>query len=153
MGGIEGVVYKEVAMHHDSRGWLAECFRQDEVSPETWPVMSYISVTLPGITRGPHEHQDQTDYFCFPGTARFDVKLWDNRDGSATQGESVLFTAEQGRVTVIIVPPGVVHAYKNVDDRPGMVVNYPNRLFAGNGRNEPVDEIRHEEQAGAKFRF
>ena len=45
----------------------------------------------------------------------------------------------------MIIPPGVVHAYKNVADRPGWVFNVPNRLFAGKNKKEPVDEIRYEE--------
>jgi len=45
----------------------------------------------------------------------------------------------------VIVPPGVVHAYRNVSDEPGWVFNFPNRLYRGPGRSEPVDEIRHED--------
>jgi dTDP-4-dehydrorhamnose 3,5-epimerase len=43
------------------------------------------------------------------------------------------------------IPPGVVHAYRNVGAVPGLVFNAPNRLYAGWGKAEPVDEIRHEE--------
>jgi hypothetical protein len=32
-----------------------------------------------------------------------------------------------------------------------MVVNYPNRLFAGNGKREEVDEIRHENDPNTNF--
>jgi dTDP-4-dehydrorhamnose 3,5-epimerase len=53
--------------------------------------------------------------------------------------------------TAIIIPPGVVHAYKNVGATPGWVVNCPNRLYAGVGRREPVDEIRHESRPDNPF--
>ena len=43
------------------------------------------------------------------------------------------------------IPPGVVHAYRNVGDVSGLVFNAPNRLYAGWGKKEPVDEIRHED--------
>jgi dTDP-4-dehydrorhamnose 3,5-epimerase len=49
------------------------------------------------------------------------------------------------------VPPGVVYAYKNVSSEPGLVFNCPNRLYKGPGRKEPVDEIRHEEEAGSVY--
>jgi dTDP-4-dehydrorhamnose 3,5-epimerase len=52
-----------------------------------------------------------------------------------------------------IVPPGVVHAYKNVGQTSGWVFNAPNRLYAGPGKREPVDEIRHEDQAGSAYRL
>jgi dTDP-4-dehydrorhamnose 3,5-epimerase len=53
----------------------------------------------------------------------------------------------------VIVPPGVVHAYKNTASTPGWVFNAPNRLYAGPGKRSPVDEIRHEEQAGGVYRL
>ena len=49
------------------------------------------------------------------------------------------------------LPAGVVHAYKNTSDEPGLVFNAPNRLYAGEGKQAPVDEIRHEESAASLF--
>ncbi len=54
---------------------------------------------------------------------------------------------------LLIIPPGVVHAYKNVGAEPGIVFNCPNRLYKGTGRKEPVDEIRHEEDKSNRFRL
>src|SRR5712691_5262083 len=59
-GVVSGVIWKPVRMHHDSRGWLCEVYRQDEVSADMQPAMAYVSETLPGATRGPHEHLQQT---------------------------------------------------------------------------------------------
>jgi dTDP-4-dehydrorhamnose 3,5-epimerase len=44
----------------------------------------------------------------------------------------------------VVVPPGVVHGYRSLGPEPGLVLNCPNRLFMGEGKREPVDEIRHE---------
>ena len=41
--------------------------------------------------------------------------------------------------------PFVVDEPKNVGDGDAYVLNLPDRLYAGQGRTEPVDEIRHEE--------
>jgi dTDP-4-dehydrorhamnose 3,5-epimerase len=38
----------------------------------------------------------------------------------------------------------VVHAYRNISLESGLVFNAANQLFAGQGRQEPVDEIRWE---------
>ena len=35
----------------------------------------------------------------------------------------------------------------------GMVINCPNRLYAGQGRQEKVDEIRHEDDSDTVFRM
>jgi dTDP-4-dehydrorhamnose 3,5-epimerase len=53
----------------------------------------------------------------------------------------------------VTVPPGVVHAYRNVGGGDAFVVNVPDRLYAGWGKAEPVDEIRHEETPGTPFRM
>ena len=46
---------------------------------------------------------------------------------------------------MVVVPPGVVHSYRNLSERPGLVFNFPNRLYGGTGKCYPVDEIRHED--------
>ncbi len=139
--------------HVDERGWLAECFRCDETPSEVHPAMAYVSITLPGIARGPHEHVNQTDYFCFLGPGHFKVVLWDNRSDSPTFNiRQVVFTGEDNP-KIVIVPPGVVHGYKNIGTTEGQVLNFPNRLFAGPGRTQKVDEIRHEAKAPSPFRM
>ncbi len=151
--GIEGVVVRELPMHTDDRGWLAELFRLDELTEDLVPRMAYVSSTLPALGRGPHEHRRQTDVFCFIGTSGFKIYLWDDRDGSETCGEKAVIHAPEARVTLVVVPPGVVHAYKNVGEKPGLVFNAPNRLYRGEGRNEEVDEIRHEDEPGSKYQL
>ena len=47
--------------------WLAEVFRLDEIEPEFAPAMAYVSMTAPGVVRGPHQHREQADLFCFVG--------------------------------------------------------------------------------------
>ena len=46
-------------------------YREDELPAEQQPAMAYVSETLPGVARGPHEHVDQTDSFAFSGRASF----------------------------------------------------------------------------------
>jgi len=48
---------------------------------------------------------------------------------------------------------GVVHGYRNLSDRPGLVCNFANRLYRGPGRQEPVDEIRFEDTPDSPFRL
>ncbi len=150
-GKIHDVVVKPLAKYLDERGWLAELFRNDELEPEVMPVMAYISMTQPGVARGPHEHVDQTDYFCFIGPSNFKVYLWDAREGSLSHGVRQVIFAGVDNPVMVIVPPGVVHAYKNIGIDNGIVFNAPNRLYAGEGKRSPVDEIRHEEAAGSPY--
>jgi dTDP-4-dehydrorhamnose 3,5-epimerase len=144
IGSIQGLQAKRLSKYNDQRGWLIELFRQDELEDKYFPVMSYISMTNPGIARGPHEHEDQADLFGFIGPSTFKIYLWDNRNNSPTYMNKMILIAGQNEPMSILIPPGVVHAYKNIGDVLGMVVNFPNQLFMGKNRKEKVDEIRHE---------
>ena len=152
-GEIKGVVVRELKKFFDDRGWLTELFRQDEVDQEFLPAMAYISSTNPGITRGPHEHWDQADYFCFIGPSNFKLRLWDNRKESETFGSVMTMIVGEDKPAAVLIPAGVVHGYQNVGDVDGIVINCPNRLYAGAGRKEEVDEIRHEINSETIFRM
>ena len=148
---IAGVEIRELKRLSDKRGWLMELFRSDELSAEQMPAMSYVSMTSPGMARGPHEHKDQTDCFAFIGPSTFRLYLWDNRADSATFMRKMTLDLGEDRPAVVLVPPGVVHAYKNIGAGEGIVYNAPNRLYAGKGRTAPVDEIRHEDASDSRF--
>lgn len=143
---LPGVHLFEIPKFSDNRGWLMELFRNDEI--DLSPEMVYVSQTSPYVVRGPHEHVNQSDFFAFIGPGEFHLHLW---------GEPFLHTdGDEGRLheihrvgesnpCAVIVPPGIVHAYKNVSDVPGLVFNAPDALYAGPGKQYPVDEIRHED--------
>jgi dTDP-4-dehydrorhamnose 3,5-epimerase len=153
---LPGVLLQPLARASDHRGWLVELFRADVLEKaglkDAQPVMAYLSMTRPGVVRGPHEHHEQTDFFAFVGPSDFEVALWDNRPGSPTRGRREVFVLGVGRPATLIVPPGVVHAYRNVGKVEGWVLNFPNRLYKGPGQLEPVDEIRHEDDPNSSFK-
>ena len=148
---IDGVEIKPLEVRADDRGWLVELFRRDELPPAHHPAMAYASQTLPGVSRGPHEHRHQTDCFLFFGPGTFRLYLWDARADSPTRDHHQKLTVGETNRVRVIVPAGVVHAYKNIGDVPALVVNCPNRLYAGQGRDEEVDEIRYEGQGESRY--
>jgi len=151
-GDIEGVSITPLKKWVDERGFLIETFRADQLPEGLNPVMSYVSYTEPGIARGPHEHENQTDIFAFIGPGNFMIVLWDNRKNSNTYLNKMIVFAGEDNPLQIIVPPGVVHAYRNVSKTTrGMVLNFPDRLYAGWGKKEKVDEIRHEDSEDEFF--
>ena len=152
-GAIDGVVARDLKKYVDERGWLSELFRNDELEEEYLPAMAYASVTLPGVRRGPHEHKDQADYFCFIGPSNFKLRMWDNRPDSETYGCVMTVFAGEDSPRAVIIPKGVVHAYRNMGPGVGLVFNLPNRLYMGEGRGEAVDEIRHEDDPDTVYRL
>ncbi len=153
VAAIDDVLWLPLKKYHDGRGWLCELFRSDDVRPEHYPAMCYLSMTEPGVVRGPHEHREQADYFCFLGPSNFKLFLWDMRPHSPSYLAHQTEVAGADKPMAVIVPPGVVHAYKNVGTVSGLVVNCPNRLYRGAGRKEPVDEIRHEGRSDSPFQI
>jgi dTDP-4-dehydrorhamnose 3,5-epimerase len=153
-GKIHDVVVYPLRKFVDERGWLAELFRHDEISEEFHPTMAYISVTEPLVQRGPHEHAEQADLFCFLGAGNFKMRLWDNRKDSPTYQYMMTMFVGADNPQAIIVPVGVAHAYKNVSTtEKGVVINCPNQLFMGKGKKEAIDEIRHEDDPNTIFRM
>jgi len=152
-GRIDGVILAPLTPHCDHRGWLLEIYREDQLPAEYHPMMAYVSETLPGAVRGPHEHVEQTDYFAFMGPGDLLLYLWDSRGDSPTRGHRMKVVVGESNRQGVLVPPGVVHAYQNVGAVPGWVFNAPNRLYAGPGKREPVDEVRHEDRPDSPYRL
>ncbi len=149
VSAIPGVQIRPLRRHHDARGWLIELIRQDELPNGIVPAMSYLSLTHPGIGRGPHEHRDQTDVFCFV-FGEFRLRLWDRREGHAAIEET--YHVGSANPVLVTVPPGVIHGYTNEGPDDALVLNFPDRLYAGPDRSEPVDEIRHED-TGSEYQL
>ena len=150
-GPVDGAIFRPLKPHYDSRGWLTEVFREDEMIENNLPAMGYVSQTEPGVVRGPHEHSWQSDFFVFLGPGDFEFYLWDIRSNSPTWGRKLKVVVGESNPQSVIVPPGVVHAYKNISDHSGWVMNFPNRLYGGEGHQDPIDEVRYENQPDSPF--
>ena len=70
-----------------------------------------------------------------------------------TFGSMMTMIVGETKPAAVLIPAGVVHGYKNVGETDGIVINCPNRLYAGAGRKEEVDEIRHENDGESTFRM
>jgi dTDP-4-dehydrorhamnose 3,5-epimerase len=148
---MEGVIIKKLNKFEDQRGWLAEIWRSDEGNFR--PEMGYVSVTKPGVVRGPHEHKFQADGFVFLGPGKFELFLWDNREKSETFKEEIKIEVGEDNPCLVIVPPGVVHGYKCISENDAYCINLPDKLYAGIGKKNEVDEIRHEKDPGSPFKI
>lgn len=148
---LQDVIIKKINKYTDERGWLMEIFRRDELN--FTPAMSYVSLTNPGVTRGPHEHQTQSDCFVFFGPGSFRLFLWDRRKDSTTVGESLEIEVGENNPSLVIVPPGVVHGYKCISDIPALSINLPDKLYKGEGKKEEIDEIRWEKDPESPYKI
>ena len=150
-GIIADVVVTELRKFTDERGWLTELFRHDQLAAEFHPAMGYLSMTEPGVTRGPHEHSAQADLFCFLGPGNFKLRLWDNRPAAPTYRYVMTLIMGADNPAAVLIPKGIVHAYKNLSQTAGATLNFPNALYKGVNYSEPIDEIRHEDDPDTIF--
>lgn len=148
---INGVIIKKLNKNIDKRGWLCEVFRSDEINYK--PAMAYVSVTEPGVVRGPHEHKKQSDCFVFVGPGDVLFYLWDNRKKSKTKGEYLKMRFGASSPSLIIVPPGVVHGYKCIGRTPALYINFPDKLYRGRNKKSEADEIRWERDPKSPFKI
>lgn len=148
---IQGLLIKDLEKYHDERGWLSELFRQDEIDLK--PAMAYMSMTEPGVVRGPHEHVFQSDAFVFLGPGTFRLHLWDRRTNSSSVGESMTLEVGADKPCLVIIPPGVVHGYKCISEVAALSLNLPNKLYKGEGKAESVDEIRWENDPASPYKI
>lgn len=150
--GLPGVRVEALPIYHDARGSVHELYRTDEIPSDFKPVMACCSWSAPGVTRGPHQHVQQDDYFTFAGPSNFSVYLWDDRPGSAKAARGWVIATGAAAPSRVYVPRGVVHAYRNTGTESGLVITVTSLLFKGEGRREPVDEIRHELDPHSPYR-
>jgi dTDP-4-dehydrorhamnose 3,5-epimerase len=136
----------DLKKYKDERGYSVELWRTDELPNWFMPLQSYFSMTLPGITRGPHSHLTQADAFTFVGPGNFYFYIWDQKDNYDR------YYVGEERPKLIIVPPRIIHAYKNISNVPGIVINSPNQLYKGWDRRGYVDEIRHENDPNSPYK-
>lgn len=136
------VLIDEIREFHDSRGYLAEVLRMDDedMYPESddIPKMCYVSGTKPYVMRGPHQHDDQTDWF-YTYHARMSYHLF-----NPETNEMQVFITDPDKITRVKVAPPIVHSYRNLENRQVFTSNYPTSLFMGWEKKEKVDEIRWE---------
>lgn len=126
---IDGVEFRSARAHTDERGSLIEVFSQHWGFTEAPIVHVYQVSVRPGLVRGPwvvHLYQDDRLFFS-NGTAK--VALYDARGGSPTDGLVDVRYLGSDAPGLLVIPPGVWHAVKNVGTSDLTFVNLPTREY------------------------
>ena len=132
---INGVEILKLNTYPDERGFFREILRNTNLySNELIGQISH-SMVYTGIIKAWHGHKLQTqwNYVC---SGLIYVSLYDNRDDSSTQGETMSFlVGDNQEIKLYKFPPGVLHGYK--------VQNGPmNIIYVTSGIYDLEDEIR-----------
>lgn len=131
---IEGVRVRPLQPHADPRGSLTELFRSDEGGfPASGQLI--LTVNLPGVIRAWHWHERQTDAIIVI-SGRALLPLYDRRPASPTHGALEEHVGDGDKPFVLYVPPGVMHGYKTLGDRPALILNFPDRVYDAKAPDE-----------------
>ncbi len=134
---IEGVKVKRLTVHCDERGRLMEMLRADDPGLDTRFGQVYMTTAYPGTVKAWHYHRLQTDHFVCP-VGMIKLVLHDNREDSATKGETNEFFLGVHNPILVEIPPLVYHGFKCISETEALVINTVTECY----NHEQPDEYR-----------
>lgn len=82
----------------------------------------YFSTVYLGVVKGWHQHREMTlNYACIEG--RIKLVLYDDREGSTTQGELMEAFLGPDNYSLVIIPPGIWNGFKGMSAPYAIVAN------------------------------
>ncbi len=96
---------KELKLHADERGWLAEMLKRTELKEDIKQV--YVATINPGHIRGNHYHLKRKEWFFLVGGK---AKIYLQ---NVKTKEKTCLNISPGKPNVITIFPGIAHAVKN----------------------------------------
>ncbi|HEY0151395.1 MAG TPA: dTDP-4-dehydrorhamnose 3,5-epimerase family protein [Longimicrobium sp.] len=125
---IQGLIVRRLRPIEDKRGDITEMYSPAwEVHPD--PMVFAYQVTIrPGAIRGWEMHKLQTDrIFISTGAMRW--VFYDHRQHSPTHRLLNIMVVSELNRSLIIVPPGVIHAVQNVGNVDAVFINFPTEPY------------------------
>jgi len=123
---MKEIEFKELKIFANDQGYLFETLRKDDkiFGGEFGQVL--VSVLYPGVIKGLHKHQFQTDYTtCIKGNIKYCVAL-EKKDGTVNM--KTFFIGEKNTV-LIKVPPGYWHGYTPLGNREAIVLHMMDKTY------------------------
>jgi len=112
---------KELKVHSDKRGWLAEMLKRNEIKEDIKQI--YVATIKPGCVRGNHYHLKRIEWFMIiKGKVEFcleDIKT----------KERVCLKLSSKKPEVITVFPKIAHAVKNIGKETTYLVSAQNTIY------------------------
>ncbi len=124
---IEGVIVKDLKLITDERGYLQEIMRNDDKFFTGFGQV-YMTTTYPGVVKGWHYHDEQSDnVVCIKGMIK--VVLYDDRKNSQTKGQINQFFIGEQSPKLVHIPKGIHHGWKCVSADTAYIVNVPDKTY------------------------
>lgn len=118
---IDGVVVVPLRRIPDERGTILHMLRADAPHFERFGEI-YFASAYPGVVKAWHLHSSQTqNYAVIVGMIK--LVLYDDRDGSPTNGELQELFVGEDNYALVRIPPGIYNGWKCIGTREAIVAN------------------------------
>ena len=118
----------------DERGRLMELLRSDDDLFLKFGQV-YMTTAYPGVVKGWHYHQKQTDNFVvIQGMMK--VVLYDDRPESPTRGQVNEFFMGDYNSMLLSIPNLVIHGFKCISQHEAILINCPTEVYNYNNPDE-----------------
>jgi dTDP-4-dehydrorhamnose 3,5-epimerase len=118
---IEGVKITPLRQILDERGKIMHMLRNDDPHFQSFGEI-YFSCVYPGAIKAWHLHQKMTLNYAVP-YGRIKLVLYDNREGSSTQGEIQEYFLGVDNYLLVSIPPLIWNGFKGLGPEMAIVAN------------------------------
>ncbi len=122
---MRNVEIKELTVHRDNRGWLAEIFRPEDVN-KTMKGQITITTAYPDIVKANHYHKRKWEWYCvIKGKMKLVLK-----DMNTEKKEEMILSDD--KLSILKIGPNIAHGFKNIGDEMLFVLMYIDDPFDPN---------------------
>lgn len=118
---IDGVVLVPLAQFSDARGTVFHMLKSTDAHFSGFGEI-YFSSVFPGMVKGWKRHRQMTaNYACIFGRVR--LVLYDDRDGSSTNGALMELLLSPDEYALAVIPPGIWHGFQGAGQPAAILAN------------------------------
>lgn len=119
---MKGIEIKELIVHRDNRGWLAEIFRPEDVN-KTMNGQVTITTAHPGVVKANHYHKRKHEWYCVI-KGKMKLVLKDIKTGK--KEEMIL---SENELKIVKIGPNIAHGLKNIGNEMLWLLMYIDETF------------------------
>ncbi len=139
----EGGVLRPLRTHIDARGSLTEFFDARWDIPGEDVLYGEFVTFRPDVVKGWARHRHKTDrHFVMLGDIQ--CVLYDDRPDSATKGLITDVTLGPTAPQLLVIPPMVWHAFRNLSSTDALLVGIPDRVYDHEAPDKEVLPVTNE---------
>ena len=124
---IEGVEVLDAKILSDERGRLFKFIDKQSLGFEGFGEV-YLSETLPGVVKAWKYHENTHQNFLVP-VGQIKLVLFDDRENSATQGQTMEIKVGLDSSHRVVIPPQIWYGFQTISKESSLIVNCIDQVY------------------------